>query len=673
MEVGEQIKVFRELIEKNYEPQLLETVRKGNNFLVLDFFELTKVSPELAEELLETPEEILKAGELAIKEFDLPKKIGRFHIRFNNLPESQKILISSIRSKHLNKFLWMEGTVRQKSDVRPHVVAAKFECPSCGNILTVFQLENTFREPSRCGCGRKGKFKELSKDLVDGQGLVLEEAPEDLEGGIQPKRMNVFLKNDLVSPITEKKTGPGNKVRITGWVTEIPINLRSGGKSTKFDLMIEANYIEPVQEDFSLTEITDEEKELIEELGKDPKIYQKLINSIAPSIFGYDKIKESLILQLVGGLRKERADGTITRGDMHVLLIGDPGAGKSQLLKRLTKVAPKGRYVSGKGVSGAGLTASVVKDEFLGGWSLEAGALVLANKGFCMIDELDKMDKADRSAMHEALEGQTVSISKANIQATLRAETTVLAAANPKFGRFDPYGLVVDQINLPPTLINRFDLIFPIKDLPSKEKDEKMADHILNLHQKPDEISTEIETDLLKKYIAYARQQIKPVITSSALNEIKDYYVKMRNSGQADEGGVKSIPITARQLEALIRLAEASAKARLSNKVVKKDAQRAIDLINYCLSQVAKDMETGVIDIDRISSGIPAKERSKISVVREIIDILENEFGKIIPIENVVAKAEEKGLKAEDVEEIIEKLRRSGDLFEPRTNFIAKL
>jgi len=673
MEVSEQIKVFREFIESSYEPQLLETVRKGEDFFVLDFFELTKFNTELAEELLENPEEILKAGELAVKEFDLPKKVGRFYIRFNNLPESQKILVSEIRSKHLNKFLWMEGVVRQKSDVRPHVVAAKFECPSCGNILTVLQLETKYREPSRCGCGRKGKFKELTKELVDGQGLVLEEAPEDLEGGNQPKRMNVFLKNDLVSPITERKTSPGSKVRVMGWVTEVPINLRTGGKSTKFDLIIEANYIEAVQEDFSSIEITGEEIKKIEELSKDPKIYDKLIKSIAPSIFGYEKVKEALILQLVGGLRKERKDGMITRGDMHVLLIGDPGSGKSQLLKRLTKVAPKGRYVSGKGVSGAGLTAAVVKDEFLGGWSLEAGALVLANKGFCMIDELDKMTKEDRSAMHEALEGQTVSISKANIQATLRAETTVLAAANPKFGRFDPYGLVVDQINLPPTLINRFDLIFPIKDLPDKTKDEKMADHILNLHQKPDEVTSEIETDLLKKYIAFARQRVKPVITDNALKEIKNYYIKMRSSGQAEEGGIKSIPITARQLEALIRLAEASAKVRLSDKVMKKDAQRAIDLINYCLSQVAKDLETGTIDIDRISSGIPAKERSKISIVREIIDILEGEFGKVIPIENVVERAEAKGLKVDEVEEIIEKLRRGGDLYEPRKGFLSKI
>ncbi len=673
MEVNEQIKIFREFIEASYEPELLETVRKGNNHMIFDFFELTKFNPELAEELLEHPEEILKAGELAIKDFDLPKKVSRFHLRFINLPESQKILISEIRSKHLTKLLWMEGIVRQKSDVRPHVLTARFECPSCGNILTVLQLESKYREPSRCGCGRKGKFKELTKELVDGQGIVLEEAPEDLEGGVQPKRMNVFLKNDLVSPMTDRKTSPGNKVRVVGWVTEVPINLRSGGKSTKFDLIIEANFIEPVQDDFSSLEITPEETEQIKELSQDPNIYSKLVNSSAPSIFGHDKIKEALILQLVGGVRKKRKDGAITRGDMHVLLIGDPGAAKSQLLKRITKIAPKSRYVSGKGVSGAGLTASVVKDEFLGGWSLEAGALVLANKGFVMIDEMDKMSKEDRSAMHEALEQQSVSISKANIQATLRCETTVLAAANPKFGRFDPYGLVAEQINLPPALINRFDLIFPIKDLPDKTKDELLARHILNLHQNPEGKEVEIDTDLLKKYITYVRTSIKPVLTEEAIDELQRYYVQMRNSGQGDEAGIKSVPITARQLEALVRLAEASAKIRLSKKVLKRDAEKAVEMVDFCLGQIAKDSETGVIDIDRISSGIPAKERSKISVVREIIDTLENEMGKVIPLEAVTERAESKGIKTSDVEEVIEKLRRGGDLFEPRRGFIQKL
>jgi replicative DNA helicase Mcm len=356
---------------------------------------------------------------------------------------------------------------------------------------------------------------------------------------------------------------------------------------------------------------------------------------------------------------------------MHILLVGDPGSGKSQLLKRINIVAPKARYVSGKGASGAGLTASVVKDEFLKGWSLEAGALVLANKGICCIDELDKMSKEDRDAMHEGLEQQTISISKANIQATLICRTTVLAAANPKFGRFDPYDILAKQIDLPPSLINRFDLIFPIKDLPDKMKDEKMAGHILNLHQNPDIEEPEIPTVLLRKYFAFARQHIKPKLTTAALEEIKDYYVNMRNKESAEEGAAKAIPISPRQLEALIRLSEASAKTRLSDKVTKKDAQKAIDILHYCLSEIGIDPETGKIDIDRITTGITASQRNKIMLIKEIIDDLENQIGKTIPIDDLIKEAEAKGI--EDIEEAIEKLKRSGDIFEPKRGFIQKI
>ncbi len=641
--------------------------------MVLDFSELIKFNTEITEEMLEHPEELLKAAEISIKEFELPKKVKKFAVRFMNLPDSQKVTISEIRSKHLTKLVWMEGIVRQKSDVRPHVTAAKFECPSCGNILNVLQLDKKFKEPSRCGCGRKGKFKEISKELVDGQGLVLEEAADELDGS-QPKRMNVFLKNDLVSPIPERRSSPGTRVKIVGMITEIPITLRSGGQSTKFDLVIEANNIEPIDDDFSELKIEPQELEEIKEIARRENVIHYLAQSLAPSIFGHEKIKEAMVLQLAGGCRKVRPDGIITRGDMHMLLIGDPGSGKSQLLKRVTKVAPKSRFTSGKGATGAGLTASVVKDEFLGGWSLEAGTLVLANRGFAIIDELDKMTKEDRSALHEALEQQTISIAKANIQATLRCETTVLAAANPKFGRFDPYDLIANQINLPPTLINRFDLIFPVKDMPSREKDEETAAFILSFHKTPEKAVADIPTELLRKFFVYCRQKMNPVMTDDAINEIKDYYVSMRNSGISNEAGVKSIPITARQLEGLVRLAEAAAKIRFGEEVTKQDAQKAIELVNYCLNQIAKDSETGQIDIDRLSSRITATQRGTISNVKELLSSLEQELGaKIIPIEAILEAAEQKGMPKEKMEETLEKLRRSGDIFEPKRGFIQRL
>ncbi|MFH1589161.1 MAG: minichromosome maintenance protein MCM [archaeon] len=672
MDITEQINKFQEFLESNYYNEILETVQKGKDFLIIEFKSLSKFSPQIAEALLETPEEILKVAELAAKNITGEDNVGSFIIRVKNIPEAHHIKIRDIRSKHLDKFVQIEGIVRQKSDVRPQVTSARFECPSCGNLINILQLDTKFKEPSRCSCGRKGKFRLINKELVDAQKLVLEESPEKLIGGEQAKRLNIFLKKDLVSPISEKKTNPGSKLIIVGEIKEVPIILASGGLSTRYDLMIEANYLEPVQEDFTEVDISKKEIKEILELSKDPKIYEKLVSSIAPSIFGHDKVKEALLLQLMGGIKKVRSEGDVTRGDMHVLLIGDPGSGKSQLLKRVSQVAPKARYISGKGASGAGLTASVVKDEFLRGYALEAGALVLTNKGICCIDELDKMTVEDRSAMHEALEQQTITISKANIQATLRAETTVLAAANPKFGRFDPFELLAKQINLPSTLINRFDLIFPIKDIPDSVRDEQMASFILSLHKDPQKIKGEFNEDFIKKYIAYARQNIRPELTDESLNEIKDFYVKMRNSSSTDDG-IVTIPISPRQLEGLVRLSEASARTRLSNKVLKEDSQRAIGLVDFCLRQIGLDPETGKIDIDRISSGITASERSHIIIVREIINELEKAIGKTIPVEDVVREAEIKNIDSKTVEEVIEKLKRSGDIFSPRHGLISKI
>lgn len=420
-------------------------------------------------------------------------------------------------------------------------------------------------------------------------------------------------------------------------------------------------------------EVSEEEEREIKELASDPEIFNKLISSIAPSIFGYEQIKLGIALQMFGGYRKKRSDGTFSRGDIHILLVGDPGVAKSVMLKFVSTIAPKGRYIVGKAASQAGLTATVVRDEYLRGWALEAGAMVLANHGVACIDEMEKMTEEDRSSMHEAMEQQTVTISKANVQAQLRAETSVLGAANPKFSRFDPYAPVAQQIEMAPTLINRFDLIFVMKDLPERIKDEAIATHVL-LEYRSAAARPAIEQDLLRKYIAYSKQKIFPKLTDKAVAEIKRFYVDLRNAPAISEEAAyqRAIPISARQLEALIRLSEASARVRLSHKITREDAMRAIEIVHLFLLQVGIDKETGAIDIDKIATGIPASERSKIVFVRDAIVRLESRTGKEIPIGELRIELAERINEAE-FDDILEKLKRSGDIFEPRKGFIQRI
>jgi len=506
--------------------------------------------------------------------------------------------------------------------------------------------------------------------MVDTQRLVIEESPESLSGGEQPKRINVFVKEDLVEPKMEEKTTPGARIRTIGTLKEVPVPLSTGGMSTRFELAIEANNVIAMEETFEELDISEEDENQIIELSKDPNVFEKFSQSITPSVWGYDEIKKSLVLQLFSGVKKVHADGQKSRGDIHILLIGDPGVAKSVTLNFMAEISPKGRYVVGKSASGAGLTASVMRDEYLRGWSLEAGAMVLANKGLVCIDELEKMDPQDRSAMHEAMEQQTITISKANVQATLRAETSVLAAANPKFGRFDPFQSVAQQIDLPPTLINRFDVIFTLRDIPDKEKDRRIASHVLREHLKEGKEMI-IPRDIFRKYIAYAKQRVKPKLSEEAIREIEKFYVELRNSPISSESSLRPIPISARQLEALIRMSEASAKLRLDNSVKKEDAKMAIEIMKYYLMQVGYDHESKTFDIDKIS-GMTTSKRNKVFIVRDVITQLENKLGKLIPMEEIEKELEGK-IEKDEIETAIVELIKNSIIYEPRSGYVQKI
>ncbi len=653
---------------ESYKKELGESLKKADNVIYLDFMKLTEFSNKLADEILSNPEETLSLIEVAVEESGLVKNA---RIRLKNLPKIQEMKIRNIRSKHLNELIMIEGIIRQASDVLPQVVNAKFECPSCGTVISVLQIEKKFREPARCSCGRRGGFKLISKEMVDTQRLVIEESPESLFGGEQPKRIDTFVKEDLVEPRMEEKTTPGARIKIIGILKEVPVPLSTGGLSTRFALAVEVNNIIPLEETFEELDISEEDEKQILELSEDPEVFEKLARSITPSVWGYEEIKRSLVLQLFSGVQKVYVDGQKSRGDIHILLIGDPGVAKSVTLGFMANISPKGRYVVGKSTSGAGLTATVVRDEYLRGWSLEAGAMVLANKGLVCIDELEKMDPGDRSAMHEAMEQQTVTISKANVQATLRSETSVLAAANPKFGRFDPYQSIAQQIDLPPTLINRFDVIFTLRDLPDKEKDSKIASHVLLEHRKQGE-SMLIPRDIFRKYIAYSKQRIKPQLSDEAVAEIKKFYVDLRNKPVSSDSAVRPIPISARQLQALIRLSEASAKVKLSEIVTKEDAQIAIGIIKYYLTQVGYDYESKTFDIDKITLGRTASQRNKVFIVRDLITELEDKMGKLIPIEEIEKEIEDKLTKTE-LDDAINELVKNSIIFKPRRGYVQKM
>jgi len=1177
MEREEIVEKFAEFLKEYYYNDLVSAASEGKKSLLIDFSILDKFNPELADFLLENPEEVLAAAEDSLKQIDLPGSV-KLRIRVFNLPEEKQIRIRNIRAEHIGKLISVDGMVKRASEIRPEVSEAIFQCPECGAKITVIQTERFIRPPTECECGNRKNFKFVDQKLYDARWITIEE-PFEITSGERPSEIMVFLKEDLTSPKMQNKTDPGNRIKVVGILKQIPRRVK-GTRSRQLEIYIDANSIESVEVEWEELEITPEDEKKILELAKDPEIYSKLVASIAPSLYGLDEIKEAIALQLFGGETHVQKDKSRVRGEIHILLVGDPSTAKSALMKVVAGLIPRGRYVSGKGVSvdyddpviymengiiktglignvidrfykrdeegfvkvsgisvpsfnpitmkiewspvryvfrhrikekmikmiletgrevkvtsdhsvfvlengimtkkadeikegdfvvipkiippnpnpiieidlkkelekipknerkyikivdkkylkskfsphkipikikvddklmrllgyyiadgwlhetkgnswkiefeinasdkktiqdlqkivhaifkikvnvkkrrdsnscrisvddkivflifkyilrvgmnaetkkipeivfnvspklqkefikafvkgdygviiskmlmsdllylftlngviasfskrkkegmikfpggrtsyvngyvfelkspkpikilskmlnnsglhsrvpiklveglgidlsksgysrispsayrfifsknrkmlyerlkvmengidakslskiikrnlkstqqylnslvkkglvekykvngnnaykltvigkrliskldliqklkdshlgfvrvkkieienpankyvydfsvdgkenfiagfggvcchntGAGLTATVVRDEeFLGGWVLEAGALVMCNRSLIAIDEFEKIEKTDQIALHEAMEQNTISIAKASIVATLPAQTSILAGGNPKLGRFDPYIPIKEQIDVPETLLSRFDLKFALRDIPNPELDAKVAEHILkSRHYGEEEIKPAIEADLLKKYVAYARKNCHPKLSKEAGEEIKNFFLSLREKVGVEEAAV---PITLRQYEALIRLAEASAKVQLRDTVTREDAIRAINLMKASLREFGFEAETGRFDVDRLEGRITASERGKIRTVLDIIEELTKTVGNIIPKEDVIKAAKDKGIKEFDVEKILNELKNKGDIFEPKVGFLQKM
>lgn len=676
------ISKWEEFIRSRYWDDLLKLAESypSTRSLHVDFADLDRYDTEFADDLLENPDVMLDAAHTALQEIVLPVDVdlSGAHVRIVNLPQHLKT--RDLRSDHIGKLIAIEGQVRTATEVRPKIVRAAYECQRCGHVFYVDQSGTKFIEPYECpneACDRRGPFRLLPKrsQFVDAQKVRVQESPEDLRGGEQPQTLDVELGDDLVGRIF-----PGDRVIINGILRSYQRTTQSG-KSTYFDLFLDGISIEMMEQEFEEIEISPEDEKRILELSRDPDIYGKIVRSIAPSIYGYEDVKEALALQLVSGFSKRLPDGARIRGDIHILLVGDPGVAKSQLLRYMAKLSPRGIYTSGKSSTSAGLTATAIKDELGDGrWTIEAGALVLADKGIAAVDEMDKMSPDDRSALHEAMEQQTISVAKAGVMATLKSRCALLAAANPKLGRFDKYEPIAPQINLTPALMSRFDLIFVLTDEPNAERDAHIAAHILrsnyagelssqrsinpsinaeDIENAMEIIKPEIEPELLRKYVAYARKNIFPTLTEVAMERFKEYYINLRSQGQ---DGNKPVPVTARQLEALIRLGEASARLRLSNQITEEDVGRVIRIVESCLKKVGVDPETGMLDADVISIGISKSTRDKTKMMLNIVRELGGKEGA--QIDDVLDRAEAEGIDRDRAEEIISRLRQEGSLIQ---------
>lgn len=498
--------------------------------------------------------------------------LGHVQVRTFNLGESTNM--RELNPDDIDQMISIKGMVIRTSAIIPDMKEAFFQCNVCNTNVTV-EIENGFiAEPQTCGsCSTQKSYRLMHNrcKFADKQMVKLQETPEQIPDGATPQTVLAFCYDDIVDTVQ-----PGDRVEVTGIYRATPLRLIARQRTVKSIYKTHIDVIhfskvsgsrvrrdgdEDVEEDPAVRAANERD---IKELSEQPDIYNRLTQALAPNIFEFDDVKKGVLLQLFGGTHKDFTESGRGRfrGEVNVLLCGDPGTSKSQMLQYAVKLASRGLYTSGKGSSSVGLTAYVTKDPETKQLVLESGALVLCDGGICCIDEFDKMSDNTRSVLHEAMEQQTVSIAKAGIICSLNARTSILAAANPIDSRWNPKRSIVENVQLPPTLLSRFDLIYLILDNPDKSADRRLATHLVHLFYKDggdkEQSADLINREMLAKYISFAREHVQPKLTEDASRDLVTAYVDMRKLG----GNKNVITATPRQLESLIRLAEAHARVR---------------------------------------------------------------------------------------------------------------
>jgi len=700
------IEKYGDKIKQYIKRKLSESTIRNNifEFNIKDFLKNFPEACEVNDIIIEYPIEVENTlfhifketyREVFGEDSKTEKELEKIQISLKN-PIGCEKKIEDINSFDINKLVTFEGDIISAGKVCALLKKAYFVCPRCGKIKT-YTISNYFKKIPRVICDREDCREEMTLDLdsstyVNIQELEIQQ-PIDLMKNPEdpPKSIKVFLENS--------QGIYSGRVKVVG--TVIRKSTRSNLTSPIFEICVRSNSVSLI-ESYQKIEARDVLKpdliEVLNELGKKKNIVDILSNYLIAQIKGYEVVKKAIFLQQIKGCTKFLPDGTPLRRDSHILLITDPGVGKSTMLRRIARLFPQNYYASVTTATGGGLTANVIREstDIGDGWVVKPGVFVKSNEGTACIDELT-VDKNVMKYILEAMESQTIHVNKGGINVKLPARCAVLAACNPKRGRFDPNLGIVEQIDIPPPLLSRFDLIFPLRDIPDRRKDEEIAEHILDVHietatkdysiLKPIEIDgIVVDENLIKSYIIYARtcayfeenqalymeddvdeRKLKnPYLTKAAKKIIKDFYINMRKLGEGDN----PIPVTARQLEAIIRISEMHAKARLSEKVEERDAKVAVEIIEECLNQVAYDPETGKYDIGKIMGQLPKSKYDKMDKILEIIKELSALSNDGLASEDdIIERASEFGISEKEVEELLEKLKRNAEIYSPRFGY----
>ena len=684
---------WRTLLLENYSEAIhnLEVTWPDVQSLSVSYRDIESFDPDFALSIIEEPENNTQAANqalgLLLSELGASRIVA--FVRIIELPPDSHRTVRQLRSEDLGSMISVDAIATKIGKVLPRTYEGVFVCAACGHSCRVNQPnEQELVEPIECfeidgGCGRKKnqtKFVQRVEEsiLIDTQFIELQEPPENLRGGVQPERILCIAEHDIAGQLN-----PGDRVTANGML--FVRSQRKSGKDTPiFDIFMRIHSIQRENIPLEEIQISEDEEREIKELARRDDIHDLLTKSIAPSIFGMTRQKESLMLQLFGGVASKAKDGTRLRGDIHILLMGDPGVAKSQLLSYMSQISPRGRFTSGMSASAAGLTAAAVQDSAADGrWTLEAGALALADLGLAAIDEFDKMNENDRSSMHEAMEQQRSSVSKAGINATLSTRCAILAAANPKAGRFQSVSEVpfTQQINLKPALISRFDVIWLLTDQPAADHDSQIANHIMSnraestpeilieqgsevdpsksaRHEGIDDSKGIVNRELIMKYVAFAKRTIHPRLTDDAREALREFYVETRRKGGEYHD---SIAISARAIEGLYRLAQASARVRLSNTATIEDAERSVRLTKLWRHELMGEN----FDETTLQSGKKATTRNRERTLLEIVRRIFAETGATVNLADVLTEAGRLDINRDTAEDIIEALCRDGRLMRP--------